>query len=468
VIPTGDGKVVIAGKSNGDVVLFSTVDAEQIGVLYQHRAPIVSLAVVESRNRVVSADDWSRILVADFEVPLSKLATTPQVIKPSIVLDQRFEAAVTRMLASPSGNSVLMSSRHTDQLWKLPSGEVFAAGRPAGMISTSNLADTASSFPPGLVSPTTGTSMLGGDAKTSSGPISAFQHPTNPEWFVAVTRDIARVYSWEDFTELTSREGIRLVRKSSAETPDGTPSPPQTNLPWDKAALSHHVGPSFVIERFHASPSSPPRLYLWPATELDPASPSGVARAAVEPNLDAVGDAVFQVLCVSGPSTLLFLDVKLWVCSVELQSVAPTPPAAVSFPSPPRGFSTHSASTSTSSLASSAPRSMRSSTASTNVEPTAHAKRHFFALREWRTGNGELRCAVAVNPPVPGRGGRGARDIIAFAVRSRVVAVHGGLGFSESVVVAAGATGEYGGRGVPGQDLWRVVGGSMHCPSSNC
>jgi hypothetical protein len=105
-------------------------------------------------------------------------------------------------------------------------------------------------------------------------------------------------------------------------------------------------------------------------------------------------------------------------------------------------------------------------TPSTLVEQTAHAKRHFFALSEWRTGNGEFRCAVAVKLPVLGRIGGGGGDIFAFAAGSRLVVFHGGLGFSESVV-AAGNVVEYGERGMPGQDLWRVVGGSMHRQSSN-
>jgi WD40 repeat protein len=253
VIPIEGGNMVIAGKSNGNLVLFSTTDAE-IRRLYQypHEARIASLIVVESRNRVISADDWSRIVVADFGLPLSNLTATPELIKPSIILDQRFQNTVTRMLASPSGDSVLVSSRHIDQLWKIPSGEVFVAGTPAGTTNTSNLTDTTSHSPHGSVSPAPGTPM---PESRRPGPRAAFQHPTHPEWFVVVARDIARVYSWDDFTELTSPEGIRLVRESSAETTDDPPSSPQTNVPWDKVIhflprrpqLRHRALPAVAI-----------------------------------------------------------------------------------------------------------------------------------------------------------------------------------------------------------------------------
>jgi WD40 repeat protein len=480
VIPSVDGKLVVAGNSNGDVVLFSTVDAEAIGTLYQHGrgASIVSLALVESRNRVISADDGARILVADFEVPLARVAATPSLTKPAIVLDQRFEGAVARILVNAAGDRVFLSGRYTAQLWKIQSGEVYLAGGSTdGTSSASNLAAPSVSAPPRPVSP--GPGAVGPDGNTTtSGPRSAFQHPTNPEWFVVVTRDIARVYSWNDFSELTSPEGIRLVRGPSAGTSHTPSSPLPTDISRDRATASYHVGPSFVVERFQLSETSSPRLYLWPATELDPSSQSGLARPAAEPNLDALGPAVLQVLRVSGSSTLLFIDVKFWVCSVELQSVAPTPPpAAVSFRS--TGFSTtrSSSASNTSSVASSTRITARSMMSAT-VEPTAHAhaRRHFFALSEWRTANGELRCAVAAGPPnnmnLPGRGGSGARDVVAFAAGSRLVVVHGGLGFSESVVVAAGTGGAasgygHGGRGVVGQELWRVVEGSMHRRSSN-
>ncbi|SPQ25705.1 80cd6532-9d7f-4fa3-bb68-de2949bee57c [Thermothielavioides terrestris] len=36
LIPSADGKFIVAGKSNGDVVLFSTADAAQAGILYRH------------------------------------------------------------------------------------------------------------------------------------------------------------------------------------------------------------------------------------------------------------------------------------------------------------------------------------------------------------------------------------------------------------------------------------------------
>jgi hypothetical protein len=487
LIPSADGKFVIAGRSNGDVVLFSTADARQIAVIYQHArgASIVSLAFVEELNRVISADDAARVLVVDLPASISKLGPTLGPIKAPIVLDRRFGGAVASVLANAIGNKVLIHGRNSDELWGIPSGTVFPPGGLAETTDSDLLAPTASP-PPRSTSPAPWTSLPGErDKHVAAGTSlrSVFQHPSNPAWFVVVTQDIARIYSWTDFTELTSSGGIRLAKEFAPTASYTPPSPVPTNNSWETATTSYHVGPSFVVELFRPSATSSARLYLWPGAELHPDSTRGVARPSVEPNLDAVCPAVSAVLRVVAPSTVLFLDVKLWVCSVELQSVAAAPPATgpVAFRTSGFGASlaamTPSASSTTlSSLSSSSPsrfgvRSMPSTALKTSLTPASHARRHFFALSEWRTGHEELRCAVAVPPSTaaPGRGGgAGSRDVVVFAAGHRVVVVQGGLEFAESVVLGSAAVASAGevrvgdNKGVAGLNHWSVVAGSMH------
>jgi hypothetical protein len=188
LVPLADGKLLIAGNGNGDVVLFSTAEAEEIRTLYQHGrgASIVSLALVESQNRVISADDGAQILVVDFEVPLARVAATPGLIEPSIVLDQRFNSSVVRLLTNPAGDRLLVSGRYNDQLWEIPPGKVFLAGGLAdGDSSQSNLPVPNGSAPPRPVSPSPGGSVTagpggsvtGGNPRTASGPGPRFNTP---------------------------------------------------------------------------------------------------------------------------------------------------------------------------------------------------------------------------------------------------------------------------------------------------
>jgi hypothetical protein len=102
------------------------------------------------------------------------------------------------------------------------------------------------------------------------------------------------------------------------------------------------------------------------------------------------------------------------------------------------------------------------------VEQAAtHARRHFFALSEWRTWGGDLRCVVPVAPPAialgRGVGGGGSRDVVVFAAGHRVVVVQGGLEFAESVIAVGSLTGK-GDAYISsnGQNPWKVVSGSMH------
>ena len=522
LVSSADGKFVFAGKRDGTIVLFSTVNAKQVAILYQHArgVSIVSLAFVEARNLVISADDAGRVLVADLRVPLPKHGAVLAASRAVIVLDQRFGGAVTYLLANATGDRVLIQGRDADQLWEIPSGSVLLPEGSADTTDSGLLAPTASTTPrPSSPAPFTSVADGGERPATSTSSLrSVFQHPSNPAWFVTVTRDTLRIYSWADFTELTppgGGGGIKLIREST--TPGGDTSiprsPPSTSISWETATSSFHVGPTFALELFRSSPTSSARLYLWPADALNPHSAATglvVARPAAEPNLDAVGPAVSSILRVVAPATVLFLDVRLWVCSAELQSVvSAAPPAGVASSAQAGGggggggfgrwsssslvsssvlstpsassVSLVSASSSSLSLTSSlrsggTARSLSTSSATVGVEQAAaHARRHFFALSEWRTLGGDLRCVVPVAPPaiVLGRGvgGGSSRDVVVFAAGHHVVVVQGGLEFAESVVAMGSLTGKVeqivepkGGvySSSNGQNPWRVVSGSMH------
>ncbi|AEO67579.1 uncharacterized protein THITE_2150738 [Thermothielavioides terrestris NRRL 8126] len=468
LIPSADGKFIVAGKSNGDVVLFSTADAAQAGILYRHArdASIVSISFVEARNLLISADIAGRVLAVQLHAPLSEAAASSDTERVSVLLDQRFGGAIASLLTNAAGNRVLVSGPFFDQLWELPSGRIFLPKGAAG----AELAVTGTSVPPRPVSPApNAAAAVTGDGTTASTAEtrSAFQHPSNPDWFVRVTSDIARVYSWADFTELTAQEGIRLARELVVGSEHNPPSPTPPNASSATANASYHLGPGFVVELFRPTASSSARLYLWPAAEFDPSRPESVARPASEPNLAAVGPAVLSILRIVGPSTLLFLDIRLWVCSVELHSVTNTTSAGTLFR--PVGFGRMPTSTSTPAAAT-APRPDPRLVAPVAREPAFHARRHFFALSEWRTASGELRCSVAFASPSPSRGGNTAgRDIVAFANGHRLVVIHGGLEFAEDVVASVSMSGVGGGlgNGNTSQHVWSVVSGSMHRRSSN-
>lgn len=181
---------------------------------------------------------------------------------------------------------------------------------------------------------------------------------------------------------------------------------------------------------------------MWPATAFNPDSALDQVLPAVEPNLNTISPAVLSVLGIVGTSTLMFLDVNLWVCSTELQST---------------GFPTAKLSGNMGTIG--------------PPPPTVHARRHFFALGEWRTAGGELRCALVAVPAAPHRS---KNSHVAFANGHRVVIVKGGLEFAESLVAARTGEGDWqlsmvggGSGGASGQPLWKLVSGTMHRRASS-
>jgi WD40 repeat protein len=467
-----DGRYVITGKSDGAVVVFSTMDSHEICVLYRHAksASIICIALSNSGQLVVSADDSGRVLAAELLVPFTTASAEflklPSVAK--IVLDRRFGAAAVNLLISSANDRLLISGRHIDELWELPSGRVVASRRSPLTAPELQLSS------PAFKSEASVSSSLDGDSAATLSTLGAhsfFEHPVNRDWLVAVSGDVAHVHAWANLTEITSPEGIPLERppqpaahssrvvQDDASTPTPPPSP-KSNHSWATSSASYHTGPGFVIEHLQrSSPSVSPRIIVWPAAAFDPSSSVGMqGMPATEPNLEVISPAVQSVLGIVGTSTLVFLDINLWVCSTELQcfSTSTTPlrngkvgGGARFLPSQ---LHLHS--------------------------ETIHAQRHFFALSEWRNSSGELRCALASVKSTAARMQciTGSQDVV-FASGHRLIVVKGGLEFSESVsaseIVPWGGHSDgtshavSGGRALGGHYDWKIISGSMHRRTTN-
>lgn len=455
LLVTSTGSCIITGKGNGEVVLFLEADPEHCISLYRHArgASIVSMALAESTNAIVSADDSGRVLMMEFPAQLSNLPTQAKPGDVVTVLDRRFGGgAVTRLMVNAAVDRVLVSGRYMDELWDIPSSSLLFT-REYQLINHP---------------PHEGRSETLGNKSASTAVLfhSTFQHPGNSDWFVVFMDDLARVYDWTDFSEVTPPGGLLLSRYFGNQAPI-----------WEDASASYMVNSGFVVELLRVSNYPCPHIYLWPASALNPETTTNPATPATEPNLAAIGPVIEDLIGMANASTLVFLDSNLWICTVELESVGSRPIIGSSLPS-----------------------SRRSSawTTPSAVTPRAHARRHFFALSEWRTtGLGEkLRCCLTGPSAPTGRAAHTNRDVV-FAVGDRLVAIKGGFEFSESVNVAAMEGSAIGNRGdhprsptfssnytertggqvtttktndahhKPHNDVWTVVSGSMHRKASN-
>ncbi|KAH6649470.1 hypothetical protein F5144DRAFT_588178 [Chaetomium tenue] len=403
LVASNDGNVIVAGKSNGDVVLFSAVDGREILILYQHtgNSSVVCVVLVESRNLVISANDAGRVVVAETTAALSRLRSTAEPNGASILWDRVFDGAVSSLIVNAAGDRVLVNGRCAAGLWELPSGGII---RPNAARVTDD--GHAGNAPSGI----SGAGSSPASDETKLVPRYSCGHPTNPDWFILVSGDIVRIYAWADFAELTKSQGILLARDPSQPSSMNSDKTFPRQRYSAGSRSSYHLGSDFVVELFRETTLAPPRLYLWPLTALDPFSALAVARPTVEPPLDSISPTAIAVLDIVGSAKVLFLDVELWVCSVNLGQEA-TGAAAIS-----GGF--------------------KKRLGLTAVERRSPVQRHFFALSEWRTLSGELRCTVAVPPARIVTGGGRSRDVVAFAVGDRAVLFHGGFQFSEDYEIA--------------------------------
>lgn len=379
--------------------MFSTADGAEVGTLYQHArgVSVIAVALGEEKNLVVSADDSGRVLVGELSKTLKDIATRLQGQKlpaARIVLDRRFGGAVVRLLINSAADRLLITGHNFDELWELPSGQIHSRAKQPSMDDSA-----------------TGSCSLDCSQATTSSTRTAFKHPTNPEWFVIMAGDTARVFQWADYEELTSAEGIRLQRPTPPLEPisprEPSRSPKVERFPplphkseCASTTASYHVGPGLVVELLRPSASALPQLHVWPAAVFDPNLPGTTAFPATEPGLGVVGSSVRSVIGFVGPSTLVFLDTDLWVCSAELRSVATNRSGNIGGIRP--------------------------------SSPNTNARRHFFALSEWCDAEGELKCALAA---VPGVTPHTYSQEVVFVSDHRVVIVKGGFEFSERVVV---------------------------------
>ncbi|KAH8879232.1 hypothetical protein GQ53DRAFT_800306 [Thozetella sp. PMI_491] len=277
-----DGRYVVAGKRGGDVVLFSTTKGDEVGVLFRHAKGVcvVAIALGEAGNMVASADDSGRVLVAELAVPLPNHAAAAQLpdqklAAARIAFQRRFHGAVQRLLVNAAADRLVVSGRWVDELWELPSGDVLASRK----------SDTGSFR-------------------------SVFQHPRNSAWLVSMDGGTANILAWADFEEQSSGQGARLERPVA-------PAPDRYLDKTAASAVSHSSGAEYVVEFVRPTPSQLGSLSIWPVAAFD--LPPGSAFPMTDPALETITPTILSIIGFASPSMLVFLDINLWVCTLELQ-----------------------------------------------------------------------------------------------------------------------------------------------------
>lgn len=397
---SSDGRYAFAGNQRGEVSLFSVAEGTEIGTLYRHArgVSVTKVALGERENLIVSADESGRVLISEPSILLREATTlVPGQKMPAArtIVDRRFGGAVVRLLLNSAADRLLVTGHNVSELWALPSGEVLARKKE------SHIDDN-----------TAKSQLAGSNSLTATTACAAFQHPINEAWFVTMSGDTARVFSWANYEELTLTDGILLQRPVPSAKP-ASPREPKASPKSERfpsqlpkagcafAAASYHVGCGVVVEMLQAIGTAPPQFYMWPAAAFDPNSPRISVTPIIEPSFGAISSHIRSVIGFISPSTLVFLDASLWVCSFEIQPMLGKANGNI------RG--------------------------SRSPLPSINIRRHFFALSEWCDAEGEMKCSLVA---VPGMALQSNGHEVVFVSGHRLVTVKGGFQFSEKMTAS--------------------------------
>ncbi|KAI9784880.1 MAG: hypothetical protein M1816_000575 [Peltula sp. TS41687] len=264
-----DGDTIFCGRQDGCVAVYRASDAQEHCILYKHafNVTVTHLVWGEQKSILFSADESGRIMILNL-IKAQGLWSASDTLA-----DQRFPDSINGLLTNPINDRVLVSGKDFDELW------------------------------------TTQGEKVQSKAFTQESR-RAICHPLHSELFIILGVDVARIFKWASFEELTSGEGIRLNRLSEPIVADGS---------LTISCQGHHIIVELLRVLGHKSSA---RLECWRASDIQANSGSVGAIQGFE----MLGPGIEHIIAVTG-TTLLFLDTDLWVCSIDLKTFTTAPQA---------------------------------------------------------------------------------------------------------------------------------------------
>jgi WD40 repeat protein len=314
-----NGKTVFCGRQDGAILCYRTVDGGNEGILYSHaiNIGIVALALASAQDlKLISADESGRLIIKKISNEQGHWSES------ETIADIRFNESIATLLINPILGRVLVIGGNIDVLLDLQGNQICK--------------------------------------RESIESRAAIYHPLHPEFFIMLQPRLARIFEWANFEEVTSQEGIRLERLDESSCTSG-------------AALVPIQDSSLIEIRKVLGKRTSSLLDFWQSSEFEANSKvaTSIGRfEKIEPRIEYIIDVLGTVL--------YFLDVDLWICSVDL-----------------RTFSA-----------------------------TQQVKRHFFIPSDWRNNIGRLLMRLTSK-----------RDFV-FGKRDEFVVVKRGLEFSEIMEIS--------------------------------
>ena len=262
-----NGEVVFCGKEDGWVTAYLTQDSKECEALYRHsiNVTITSVAWAQQESILASVDESSRIIIRRIMKAQSRWSAA------EILVDKRCTGSISGLFFSPSSDRLLVSGKFIDEMWTLDGQKI------------------------------------GSRTYVNQNQRKAVTCPMRSTSFVLLELDVARVFNWTDFAELTSPQGVRMNRLSGSIVVNSA-----TSTSWE--------GQDILIElsKVHGDHSLT-RLDCWEISGVE--NDAGCITSL--PGFESLGPIIEHLIAVDGNS-LFFLDIDLWVCSLDLTTYAIT------------------------------------------------------------------------------------------------------------------------------------------------
>lgn len=262
-----DGGVLFCGKEDGSVEAHLIQDGQDICVLYNHgiNVTVTFLAWGEENSILASVDESSRIIIRRIVHAQSRWSAT------EVLVDQRCAGSIDGLLFSPISDRLLVSGRRSDELWTIHGKKI------------------------------------GSRAFEHEKYRRAISHPSEPTMFISLESDVARIFTWADFNEMTYPHGVKLDRLNKLIARSSVMS-----ISNQRQSI---VAELVKIRGDHSST----KLECWQTFDFQ----RNAEHVTPLPGCEMLGPSIEHLIAMNGNS-LLFLDIDLWVCSLDLTTYAMT------------------------------------------------------------------------------------------------------------------------------------------------
>ena len=261
----GGGEHVFCGKDNGAVTLYSTTTGKEVQVLYQH-AYGIAIHILDCRSRsnvLVSADAWGRFMVWKIVNMGNKLAVEGPLLDAHIL-----DYPISQVLLNSDDNRLLVSTIVSDTIYDIKSG----------VHNTITFQERAS--------------------------WKCINHPRDPSKLIHISSNAAHIYAWNELSEPHSSADMKLASHMRADM-----------SVKDVATCSDGCKVSVEFSKPHNQQSTSHVLILSASSFEEP-----LADTIESLPLFSKISSNIEHLIGSRGRKLLFLDRRMWVCSVDLEA----------------------------------------------------------------------------------------------------------------------------------------------------